>query len=74
MTPQQKPLPDSSDVQADKDTSSVKTPPAPTTNVLKTVRERIEMPSPGLMLAGYHDRVIEDDYIVGPEQFVLVGE
>lgn len=63
MTQQQKPSPDSSDAQADKDTGSVKTPPAPTTNVLKTARERIEVPSPGLMLAGYHDKVIEDDYI-----------
>ncbi|WP_322007974.1 helix-turn-helix domain-containing protein [Paraburkholderia tropica] len=63
MTPQQKPLPNSTDGQTDKEADSVKTSPTPGPNLLKTARERIEVPPPGLMLAGYRDKVIEDDYI-----------
>ncbi len=63
MTPQQKRLPNSTNAQTDNEADSVKTSPALGPNVLKTARERIEVPPPGLMLAGYRDKVIEDDYI-----------
>lgn len=72
MTPQQKSLPDSADAQTDKEASPVKTPPAP--NVFKTARERIEGPSPGLMLAGYRDKIIEDDYIAAMHAQLMTAD
>ncbi|WP_186203803.1 helix-turn-helix domain-containing protein [Burkholderia gladioli] len=72
MTPQQKPLPDSDEAQTDKDVGSIKSPTAP--NVLKTARERIEGPSPGLMLAGYRDKVIEDDYIAAMHAQLMAAD
>jgi hypothetical protein len=72
MTPQQKPLPDSAEAQTDKEAGSAKTPTAP--NVLKTARERIEGPSPGLMLAGYRDKVIEDDYIAAMHAQLITAD
>lgn len=74
MTAQQKPLPDSADAQADKEANPVKPSTAPTANVLKTVRERIEAPSPGLMLAGYRDKVIEDDYIAAMHAQLMTAD
>lgn len=74
MTQQQKPLPDSANVQTNKEAESAKTPPALSPNVLKTARERIEAPLPGLMIAAYHDKVIEDDFIATmQEQMMTAG-
>ncbi|MFP3801796.1 helix-turn-helix domain-containing protein [Paraburkholderia sp. SIMBA_027] len=72
MIPQQKPLPDSAEAQTDKEAGSAKTPPAP--SVFKTARERIEGPSPGLMLAGYHDKFIEDDYIAAMHAQLMTAD
>ncbi|AIO84405.1 Uncharacterised protein [Burkholderia pseudomallei] len=73
MTQQQKPLPDSAEIQTDKEAGSAKTPSVPSTNVLKTARERVEASQPGLMLAGYHDKVIEDDYIAAMQEQMLTA-